>query len=419
MIKFDKFTLDNGLRVIVHTDKSSPIVAFNILYDVGARDEVSDKTGFAHLFEHLMFGGSENIPSFDSPLQKVGGENNAFTSNDITNYYITLPKTNIETAFWLESDRMNKLDFSDKSLDVQRNVVIEEFRQRYLNQPYGDVWLLLRPLAYKKHSYRWNTIGKEISHIEEATLDDVTDFFYNHYAPNNAILAVAGDVTTEEIKQLSEKWFAPIERRKIKERDIEAEPIQTEARTLSVERDVPVNAIFKVYHTCGRMHPDYHKTDLISDILSNGKSSRFFQRLIQEKEIFTSIDAYIMGSIDPGLFVVAGHINPGFSMKDAENAIDEELSTMMNEEVSEYELNKVINKIESTLVFGEIKNLNKAMRLSYKELLGDANLINKEIEKYREITVGDIKKISNEIFRPDNCSTLYYNSMTSKQKVSK
>ena len=325
MVKFDKFTLKNGLKVIVHNDPSTTIVAINVLYNVGARDENQDKTGFAHLFEHLMFEGSINIPSYDGPLQLAGGENNAYTTNDITNYYITLPKENIETAFWLESDRMLGLDFSEKKLEIQKNVVIEEFNQRYLNQPYGDVFLLLRPLAYKEHPYQWATIGKDISHIKNANLEDVKNFFAHHYAPNNAILTVAGNVTTEEIKLLAEKWFAPIEKRNISPRNLPKETKQKEPRTLKVERDVPFDAIYKAFHMSSKLDNEYYVTDLISDILSNGKSSRLYQSLVKEKKLFSEINAYITGDIDEGLFIVSGKLIDGIEMHKAENAIDLEI----------------------------------------------------------------------------------------------
>ncbi|MGZ4038866.1 MAG: M16 family metallopeptidase, partial [Bacteroidia bacterium] len=289
MIHFEKFKLKNNLTVIVHEDKSTPLACINILYDVGARDEDENKTGFAHLFEHLMFGGSINIPNYDEPLQLVGGENNAFTTNDITNYYCTVPAENIETAFWLESDRMLSLAFTDKSLEVQRNVVIEEFKQRYLNQPYGDVWLLLRPLAYKTHPYRWATIGKEISHIETATMSDVRAFFKEHYNPGNAILVVAGNVDPAQVKQLAQKWFEPIEAGAKPRRRLPKEPKQTEARHLTVERDVPVDSIYKAYHMCSRNDKNYHTVDLISDILSRGNSSRLYNALIKEKQLFSEI----------------------------------------------------------------------------------------------------------------------------------
>lgn len=408
MIKFSKFTLDNGLKVIVHQDKSTPIVAINILYNVGARDENPDKTGFAHLFEHLMFGGSKNIPVYDEPLQLVGGENNAFTNNDITNYYLTLPKENIETGFWLESDRMLSLAFSEKSLDVQRNVVIEEFKQRYLNQPYGDIWLLLRPLAYKVHPYQWATIGKEISHIENATIEDVKDFFYKHYAPNNAIMVVAGDITEAEIRKLSEKWFSPIEKRKVQKRKLPKEPVQTEYRELEVTRDVPYDSIIKTYHMCGRLGKDYHTFDILSDILSNGKSARFYQKLVKEKRLFADIDAYITGSIDDGLFIISGTLLEGIDMKIAESAIQEVIDDIISKKVDSYELQKVKNKAEANLQFSEIDVLNKAMNLAFFELLGDANMINEESDKYHKITENDILKASKKVFTKENCSTLYY-----------
>jgi predicted Zn-dependent peptidase len=277
MIQFEKFTLDNNLRVIVHQDKSTPLACLNILYDVGARDEDENKTGFAHLFEHLMFGGSINIPSFDEPLQMVGGENNAFTTNDLTNYYCTVPAENIETMFWLESDRMLSLAFTDKSLEVQRSVVIEEFKQRYLNQPYGDVWLILRPLVYEKHPYKWATIGKEISHIENATMDDVKAFFKKHYNPSNSIMVVAGNVDVDQVKQLAKKWFGPIPAARKPVRNLPVEPKQTKPRRLTVERDVPASAIYKVYHMCARADEEYHTVDIISDILSRGNSSRLYK----------------------------------------------------------------------------------------------------------------------------------------------
>jgi len=408
MIKFDKFILENGLKVIVHHDNTTPLIAINILYNVGARDESPEQTGFAHLFEHLMFGGSKNIPVYDKPLQLVGGENNAFTNNDITNYYITLPKENIETGFWLESDRMMELAFSEKSLEVQRNVVIEEFKQRYLNQPYGDVWLYLRPLAYNVHPYMWATIGKEISHIENAKIEDVKQFFYKHYAPNNAILVVAGDIETETVKTLAEKWFGSIEKRNIAVRNLPKEPKQTEARFLELKRNVPYNAIYKAYHMCSKFDKNYYATDLLSDILSGGDSSRFYQKLIKEQNLFSNLDAYLMGSIDEGLFVVSGKLVENIDIKEAEKAIEDELELIKNELVSDYELQKVKNKFESSLIFSEINILNKAMNLAFQENLGDANWINNEVENYRQVTKEALKIVANEILTKENCSTLYY-----------
>ena len=408
MIDFKKFELENGMKVIVHKDSSTPIVAMNILYDVGARDEDPEKTGFAHLFEHLMFGGSENIPKYDLPLENAGGDNNAFTNNDITNYYLTIPKQNLELAFWLESDRMNQLAFSTKSLDVQRNVVVEEFKQSYLNQPYGDVWLLLRPFAYKVHPYQWSTIGKDISHIEDATMEDVKDFYNRFYNPANAIMVIAGDVEVDEIKLLSEKWFGPISNKGSFVRDLPVEPLQTEARKLSVERDVPIDAIYKAYHICSRKDPDYYAIDLISDILSNGNSSRLYIKLVKEQKLFSDINAYITGDIDAGLFIITGKLIEGIKMEDAENAILRELEMLKETTVEDMELQKVKNKIESSLIFSEMSALNKAMNLAYSELLGDANLINLEIDKYSAVKTADISRVSSNVFRDENSSTIYY-----------
>lgn len=408
MIPFQKFTLSNGLTVIHHEDKTTPLVCVNILYDVGARDEDPNRTGFAHLFEHLMFGGSANIPSYDEPLQRVGGENNAFTSNDITNYYLTVPSANLETAFWLESDRMLSLAFSEKSLEVQRNVVIEEFKQRYLNQPYGDIWLLLRPMVYKVHPYQWDTIGKEISHIAEAKMDDVRAFFRKFYCPNNAIMAVAGNVQLDEVKRLSEKWFAPIPEGPANRRNLPAEPAQTEARSLTVEREVPLNAIYKVYHQCSRKDKEYYATDLLSDILSEGSSSRLYNELVKNKKMFSEINAYTDDSFDKGMFVVSGKLAKGVAIQDAEKAIDAELDKLKSGGVEEQELKKVQHKIESTLEFSEMNIMNRALNLAVSELFGDAELANHEAEKYLAVTPAQVQEQANYIFRKENCSTLYY-----------
>jgi zinc protease len=408
MISFEKFELENGLKVIVHQDNATPLACVNILYNVGARDENSEQTGFAHLFEHLMFGGSVNIPNFDEPLQRVGGENNAFTTNDITNYYLTLPSENLETGFWLESDRMLSLAFSEKSLEVQRSVVIEEFKQRYLNQPYGDVWLLMRPMAYKVHPYQWDTIGKEISHIENAQMQDVKNFFQKFYCPNNAIMVVAGNVELAEVKRLAEKYFAPIPKGPENKRNLPAEPAQTEARSLTVERDVPISAIYKAYHMCSRYDKEYYAVDLISDILSRGNSSRLYNVLIKEKQLFSDIHAYVMGDFDKGLFVISGKLVEGVDMKTAEQGIDEVLQKIKTELVNEDELTKVKNKMEASHTFGEVDVLNKATNLAISELLGDASFINNEVDKYLSVTREQIKEQANLVFRTENCSTLYY-----------
>lgn len=408
MIEFQKFKLKNNLTVIVHQDKSTPMACLNIIYDVGARDEDENKTGFAHLFEHLMFGGSVNIPNYDEPLQLVGGENNAFTTNDITNYYCTVPSENLETAFWLESDRMLSLAFDKKSLEVQRSVVIEEFKQRYLNQPYGDVWLLLRPLIYNVHPYRWATIGKEIKHIEDATMEDVKAFFKEHYNPSNAVLVVAGDVEVDQVKALAEKWFEPIDAGMKPKRNLPAEPPQTEYRSLTVERDVPISSIYRAYRMCARNDEEYHTVDLLSDILSRGNSSRLYKNLIKDKQLFSDINAYVMGDFDKGLFVISGKINDGVTIEQAEAGIDAEIAKMQNELVAADELQKCKNKIESTVTYSEADVLNKATNLAISELLGDANLINLEIENYQKVTAEGIKEQANKILQKTNCSTLFY-----------
>jgi zinc protease len=408
MIQYDKFTLANGLKVIVHRDEATPLACVNILYDVGARDEDESRTGFAHLFEHLMFGGSINIPSYDEPLQMVGGENNAFTTNDITNYYLTLPAENLETAMWLESDRMLSLAFSEKSLEVQRNVVIEEFKQRYLNQPYGDAWLLMRPLAYKVHPYKWATIGKEIKHIEDATMEDVKAFFKKHYTPKNAIMVVSGNVTTEQVKMLSEKWFAPIPAGEKPVRDLPVEPKQEEYRREVVHRDVPFDQLTMSFHMCDRRDKDYHAMDLLSDILSRGNSARLYNRLVKEDRLFSELSAFVMGDMDKGLFVISGKVSPGVAIEKAEDAVFAELEKLKSTLIPEREMSKVKNKVESSLMFAEMSILDKSMNLAYFELIGDIELINKEIGNYLRVTAEDIQRLTKEVLRKTNCSSLHY-----------
>jgi zinc protease len=410
MIRFEKFVLTNGLRVIVHQDTSTPMAVMNIMYDVGARDEDPERTGFAHLFEHLMFGGSINIPSYDTPLQMAGGENNAYTSNDITNYYIQLPAENLETAFWLESDRMLSLAFGEKSLDVQRKVVCEEFKEHYLNKPYGDVWHKMRELAYKVHPYRWMTIGKELSHIENAKLDDVKNFFFTHYRPNNAILVVAGNVTVEKVKELTEKWFGDIPAGEKYVRSLPQEPAQTEARKLEIKAEVPLDAFYKCWHIYPRSDKRYYIADLITEVLSGGGSSRLFQSLVKEKKLFSAVECYHSGSLDAGTLVIEGKLVKGIKMEDAEKAVEAELEKMRTEKVTATELQKVKNKVESLIAFEDMSLTNRANSLAFYELLGDAEQMNHELEKYNVVTEEDILNESRIIFRPENSNTLYYYS---------
>ena len=410
MIQFEKFVLDNGLRIIVHRDTTTPMAVLDVMYDVGARDEDPDKTGFAHLFEHLMFGGSINIPSYDEPLQMAGGENNAYTTNDLTNYYIQLPAENLETAFWLESDRMLSLAFNETSLEVQRKVVIEEFKEHYLNKPYGDVWHKMRGLAYQVHPYRWMTIGKELSHVENAQLQDVKNFFFKHYTPVNAILCVAGNVTVEQVKQLAQKWFGNIPPGEKYNRRLSAEPKQTAERKLEVIAKVPLDALYKCWHNYPRLDHRYYTADLITDLLSGGGSSRLYQSLVKDKQLFSNINCFHFGSVDAGLIAIEGKLIKGIKMQDAENAIEAELEKMKNEMVSEAELEKVKNKTESLMAFEDVPLMSRAGSLATYELLADADLMNKELKHYQAVTAQDIQQESNNIFTKDNCSTLYYYS---------
>jgi zinc protease len=410
MIEYNRFVLNNGLRVLVHEDFSTPMAVVNIMYDVGARDENPQQTGFAHLFEHLMFGGSINIPDYDSPLQMAGGENNAFTTNDLTNYYCQLPAQNIETAFWLESDRMLSLAFGKKSLDTQKKVVCEEFKEHYINKPYGDAWHKMRALAYTKHPYQWMTIGKELSHVENAQLDDVKKFFFKHYTPANAILVVAGNIKTDEIKQLVEKWFGDIPAGKKYDRHLPQEPTQTSARTEEVFADVPLDALYKAWHMDARLDKGYYVGDLITEILGSGGSSRLYQSLVKEKQLFSNIECHHFGSIEKGLLAIEGKLVKGIKMDDAENAVTEELEKIKNNLVNENELQKVKNKTESMIAFEDMSVMNRAMSLANYELLGDANLMNKELENYYAITVNDVQEYCKKIFAENNCSTLKYYS---------
>ncbi|MBE3086395.1 MAG: insulinase family protein [Bacteroidetes bacterium] len=410
MIKYDRFCLDNGLRVLVHEDKSTPLVAMNILYDVGSRDEDPGMTGLAHLFEHLMFGGSVNIPEYDMPLQMVGGENNAFTNNDITNYYLTVPSANIETGFWLESDRMLELDFSQKNLDTQKNVVIEEFNQRYLNQPYGDAILKLRPLAYKVHPYRWPTIGMDISHIENTDLEQVKKFFFSHYAPDNAILALTGNISYELAFRLTQKWFGPIEKREVKSRKLPVEPVQNEERILTIEKDVPSTALYKVWHIGPRDNMDFHTLDLITDLLAGGESGRLHTKLVREKKLFSEINAYLTSDIDPGLIIVQGKLMKDIDIQHAEEAVNEVIKSLQNRNGIKDEMEKVKNKFESSTVFSYTNILNKAVNLSFYELLGNPELINQEVDAYRKVSQEMVIEAARRYFVPSNCSTLYYKS---------
>lgn len=406
MIEFKKFKLENGLNVIFHQDKTTPLAVVNVLYDVGAKDEDENRTGFAHLFEHLMFGGSKNIPNFDTPLQHAGGECNAFTSNDITNYYNVLPAQNAETAFWLESDRMLELAFTPKSLEVQQGVVVEEFKQRYLNQPYGDVWLNFRPLIYKNHPYKWATIGKEISHIEEATMEDVKGFFYKHYSPQNATLVVGGNLEYDQVKSFAKKWFGGIPKREKYIRELPIEPVQEERRELTIERDVPSNAIYIAFRMGNRRTPEHYLGDLASDILAGSKSSRMYERFVLNEKKFSSISAYVTGGLEDGLFIISGHLDKSTSFDEAENLIWDELESISQNLMEDRELTKVKNKHKTSKVFSEQSLLNRVLNIAIFQNMGRLSEVNDELQKYDVITAVDIRAFAAKIFRRNGQSTL-------------
>ena len=380
------------------------------MYDVGAKDENPQKTGFAHLFEHLMFGGSIHIPNYDEPLQLAGGEDNAYTTNDLTNYYCQLPAENIETAFWLESDRMLSLAFSEKSLEVQRKVVCEEFKENYINKPYGDVWFKMRELAYTIHPYKWQTIGKELSHVENAKIEDVKAFFYKHYRPVNAILVVAGNVNLQQIKELSEKWFGSIPAGDKYKRTLPAEPRQTTARKLEIKSKVPLDALYKCWHMDARLDKGYYAAELITELLSGGGSSRLYQSLVKEKQLFINIECYHFSSTDAGLMVIEGKLVKGVKMETADAAIEEELEKLRQQTIPDKELQKAKNKTEAALAFEDMSVMNRANSLAFYELLGNANLINEELGRYQELSVEDIRNHTNKIFDINNSNTIYYYS---------
>lgn len=409
MIEFERYTLDNGLKVLLHHDKTTPMAVVNTLYDVGARDEHEDKTGFAHLFEHLMFGGSIHIEDFDQELQKAGGESNAFTSNDLTNYYEIIPANNIETALWLESDRMLSLAFTDKSLEVQRSVVIEEFKQRYLNQPYGDVWLELRPLAYEKHPYQWATIGKDIAHIEKAVMSDVKAFFKKFYCPSNAILCISGNFDSGSIKQLIKKYYGTIPGGIKPARILPLEPTQKEFREKSIQRDVPANAFYYAFQMSERKNIGYYLGDFLSDAIGKDQSSLLNVALKKEQSLVSEINAFITGSLDHGLFLITGKLSEHVDFDTLDIALWKELEKIKTEGFTARKLNSLKNKLSTAKAFQEQGLLNKSISLCMFELLGDANGINEEIQIYNNIQNDDILVFANSTLRKENCSLLKIN----------
>lgn len=408
MIAFERIVLENGLTVIIHEDFSTPMVAVNVVYNVGSKHEDPNHTGFAHLFEHLMFGGSKHIPDFDTPIQDAGGENNAFTNTDLTNFYEVLPAQNVETALWLESDRMLQLRFSKKSLNTQKKVVIEEFKETCLNEPYGDMWHHLSALCYTRHPYQWPTIGKHLDHIADATIDQVAVFFEQYYKPENAVVVLAGNITISKGFELVQKWFGDIPKGNFKKNALEVEPVQSTPRQKVLTQNVPHEAIYQGYHMGTRLSDSYYACDLLSDVLANGRSSRFYQKLYKEQQLFSTIDAFISGTTDPGLFIIEGKTMPSISIDQAKDAIRTELNILQNDKIPDRELTKLKNAVESSLTFSEVSALNKAISLAYFEVLGDANLINEEAKRYQEITADDLRDTAQNVFKPENCSEVIY-----------
>lgn len=415
MINYQKFSLPNGLRVIVHEQAQNPMATLNILYDVGSRDEDESRIGFAHLFEHLMFEGSINVPDYDEQVHLAGGQCNAFTSSDMTNYYISLPAHNIETAFWLESDRMLSLGFDEEALSVQKGVVVEEFKETHLNQPYGDAFAHLKAMSYRVHPYKWEVIGKEISHIADAQLDDVRSFFFKHYRPNRAILSIAGGVSAEQVLTLAQKWFGDIPPSETYQRQLPAEPPQTEARQQHITADVPVDALYWAFHCCGRTDADYHATELLTEVLSGGSSGRLYRKLVKENPIFSSLNAFFYGHFDKDLLFIEGKLSKDTTFEQAEHALWQQLEEVKNELISANELQKVLNKVEASMVFAETNLWEKAFMLAFYELLGNIDDANNELKKYEKVSPADIQRIAQQTFVPHNCSAVYYKAQANEQ----
>lgn len=414
MISFNKYVLSNGLKLLHHYNATTQMVALNLRYDVGARDENPERTGLAHLFEHLMFGGSANAPDFDGALQAAGGSSNAWTGNDCTNFYEVLPAHNIETAFWLESDRYLNLCLDEQSVATQKSVVIEEFKQRYLNRPYGDVSHLMRSLAYKSHPYRWPVIGVKPEHIAEASMQEIEDFYNTHYSIDRMVLCVSGNVTFQRAVELTEKWFGDLAPRASLKRDLPVEPAQTQPRVLKVHSDVPENMIVRIYHMCGANDPDFVASDLVSDVLANGPSARFHRNVLITTDLFTELDAVILGCDDPGLLYVTARLANGVDAQKALDVIDGEIDKLLREGVSERELKRYANQHVARELNENILYDAVAEKLCKYEMLGDASRINTENDEYQTVTVDHFNRVARELFRAENCSTLYYGPMVNE-----
>ena len=409
-LQFKRHILANGLRLIVHEDHSTPLASCNVVYNVGSRDENPEMTGMAHLFEHFMFTGSKHIPDYDAQLQSVGAFNNAYTTQDITHYYITLPAVNIEHALWLESDRMLELAFQQEKLDIQKHVVIEEFKENFLNRPYGDMWMLYNQFFFQKHTYQWLPIGKEISHIEKVSMDDMKAFFYRFYRPNNAVLTIAGDVKFEEIVPLVEKWFGPIPAGtdSVWDRKYPQENLQTEKRLFEVQRNVPADMLFKGWPTCGRLTPDFYAYDMLSDLFGSGQSSYLYKKFVMEDALFTDISAYITGTLDPGIFIIGGRPAEGVSIEEANKRLSDYLYQLPQNCINAHDLQKVKNRVESIILQNDIKIEDRSSSLAVAECFSCAEDFNDETNRYFAVSEEQINTLCNNMFRQEQETTMYY-----------
>lgn len=410
MLNLKRTTLSNGLRVLVHEDHTTPLAVCNVVYNVGSRDEDPDCTGLAHLMEHFMFTGSKNVPNYDNALQKVGAINNAYTCQDHTNYYVVLPANNLETALWIESDRMLELAFRQESLDIQKQVVIEEFKEHYLNRPYGDMMMLLHEMIFDKHPYQWLPIGKKTEHIAQVDMDIIRKFYYTYYRPNNAVLVVAGNVHYDEVITLVEKWFGDIPTSELPVRNYPAELPQTQARQLTVERDVPSDVLIKAWHMCDRMHPDYYAYDLMSDMFGTGHSSYLYKEFVTDRKLFTDISASIMGSCDNGLFYVSGRPTEGVSIDEADAALSQFLYHFQEGDSFAHDLQKVKNRAESILLNNEIKIDDRASNIAVGETISNAEYFLNERQHYFDVTEDQMRRLFHDTFVEEGSNTLKYRS---------
>ena len=407
MIEIVEHKLPNGLKVVFNRNRSSQLAVVNMAYTVGARNEQPGKTGLAHFLEHLMFTGTFDVPSFDELLQSAGGESNAWTNNDLTNFYDVLPVNNLEVAIALEADRMCGLRLDDKSFESQKSVVVEEFKQRCLNVPYGNQEHLLRDLAYKVHPYRWPTIGQTVDDVQGITKDDVKYYYNNYYVPSGAVLSIVADADADEVLSMVERQFGDIEKTGTDKRPYSPEPEQQESRRLVTRQNVPYRRIVRAYHMGDRLCADYAECDILSDVLSNGRSSRLYRNVLAKGDLVSAIDASITANHDAGILKIQASLLPGVDFDKVEAAIDSEIEQMLDD-VTIDEIKKCINKYESNALFSNLTIEERASNMAQCCILGDVNMINTEIDKYQAVTCRSFVESAQKLLRTSNCSTLYY-----------